>query len=382
MQNVSTKRRDRINSDEEERFRLGYEIKTTIRFHQDNSHVHIQRAEVVSGKRLLAQLSYGDAATIWRINLGWRRRQKQEQHGFVIDIDQGYWQNNEALEDDPADPMGQRTQRVIPYVEDRKNALIFEPAEPLDQDQMASLMAALKKAIQITYQLEESELGAEALPAADDRRVILFYESAEGGAGALRQLVKDPSAFSEVAKTALEICHYDPDTGDDLGKALLSDEECEAACYDCLMSYYNQPEHRLLDRKIINALLLEYKDATTEVSPVALIRDDHYQQLRRLCQSELEEKWLDHLNQNGYRLPTKAQQLVEECSTRPDFLYESDYVAIYIDGYYHWDEKRQQRDVGQQTCLENLGYTVLRFGLLDDWPAVIDQNSYLFGKAA
>src|SRR5690606_4982990 len=32
MQNVTTKRRDRINSDEEERTRMGYELRTGVRF--------------------------------------------------------------------------------------------------------------------------------------------------------------------------------------------------------------------------------------------------------------------------------------------------------------------------------------------------------------
>ena len=32
LQNVSTKRRDKINSDEEERMRMGYEIITGVRF--------------------------------------------------------------------------------------------------------------------------------------------------------------------------------------------------------------------------------------------------------------------------------------------------------------------------------------------------------------
>ena len=27
-------------------------------------------------------------------------------------------------------------------------------------------------------------------------------------------------------------------------------EECDAACYRCLLSYYNQPDHKLLDRKL------------------------------------------------------------------------------------------------------------------------------------
>ena len=42
------------------------------------------------GERL-ATLDYGHAATIWRINFGWRRRENPEQLGFVLDTERGYW---------------------------------------------------------------------------------------------------------------------------------------------------------------------------------------------------------------------------------------------------------------------------------------------------
>ena len=60
---------------------------------------------------------------------------------------------------------------------------------------MASLQAALKHAIQVQYQLEDDELAAEPLPSADDRHLILLYESAEGGAGVLRQLLDRPDGL-------------------------------------------------------------------------------------------------------------------------------------------------------------------------------------------
>jgi hypothetical protein len=31
-------------------------------------------------------------------------------------------------------------------------------------------------------------------------------------------------------------------------------------------------------------------------------------------------------------------------------------------------------------CLENIGYTVLRFGVLDEWEDIFKNNSYVFGK--
>ena len=109
---------------------------------------------------------------------------------------------------------------------------------------MASLQPAIKNAIQALYQLEDNELAAEPLPDWDNRRLILLYESAEGGAGVLRQLVSDPQAIKNVARKALELCHFDPDSGEDLRHAPGASEICEAACYDCLMSYSNQPDHR------------------------------------------------------------------------------------------------------------------------------------------
>ena len=48
------------------------------------------------------KLTYGDAATLWRINLGWRRRKDKDIHGFVLDTERGYWASNkEAVETIP-----------------------------------------------------------------------------------------------------------------------------------------------------------------------------------------------------------------------------------------------------------------------------------------
>ena len=54
---------------------------------------------------------------------------------------------------------------------------------------------------------------------------------------------------------ALELCHFNPDTGADLGKAEHAQEKCQAACYDCLLSYFNQPDHESLDRHCVKDLL-------------------------------------------------------------------------------------------------------------------------------
>ena len=217
LQNVATKRRDRITSDEEERTRLGYEIRCGLRFKNVGGVLECRTGEVTKDGQPFFKLIYGDAATIWRINLGWRRRSNKERYGFVLDREKGFWQSSDQLpaEEDPGDPMGPKTDRVVPFVEDRRNCLIFEPAERLDEVVFTSLQSALKKAIQAVYQLEDNEIGCEPLPSPDDRRQILFYEASEGGAGVLRRLLDEPDAFANVAREALRICHFHPETGSD-----------------------------------------------------------------------------------------------------------------------------------------------------------------------
>ena len=383
LRNVSTRRRDKINSDEEERMRMGYQIITGVRFSEQGERAAYHTAVLEKDGEPLVRLTYGSAAMLWRINLGWSRRVNKEQHGFVLDLERGYWAKNDQVPDESeADPMSARVMRVIPYVEDSRNCLLFEPIQPLSPDVMASLQAALKSAIQVQYQLEDNELAAEPLPAADDRRLLLFYESAEGGAGVLRRLVDDATALARVAEEALQICHFDPATGDDLRHAPHSREDCEAACYDCLMSYYNQREHRLLDRQKIRDILLEFTQAQIVTSPVAKTRGDHLQELLRQAGSDLERQWLQYLEQQKYRLPSKAQVFIEACKTRPDFLYEVEQVAVYIDGPHHAYAERHARDVQQTEDMIDRGYTVIRFGLADDWGAIISQYPNVFGRTA
>ena len=251
----------------------------------------------------------------------------------------------------------------------------------MDENQIASLQAAMKQAIQTVYQLEDSELAAEPLPNMDDRRVILLYEAAEGGAGVLRHLISGPRAFAAVAKEALEICHFDAATGQDRRRAPRATEDCEAACYDCLMTYSNQRDHGLLDRMSIRDFLLQCRGAVVSGSPSVLPRAEHLNRLMNQAGSTLEKGWLTFVDERDLNLPSKAQYLMQVCSTRPDFFYEDQQVAVYIDGPFHDYPERAQRDQEQTHCLEDLGYTVIRFGHQDDWENIFARFPHVFGAA-
>lgn len=380
LQNVSTRRRDRISSDEEDRMRLGYEIQTSIRFAEYGGTVAYKTAKAIKDDESVAELTYSQAATIRRINLGWRRRKNKNRKGFLLDIERGYWAKSEVVQDDTDDGLSNRTMLVVPFVEDRKNSLLINTAAQHTVQQMASLQAALKSAIQILFQLEDNELAAEPLPNRDERSQLLFYEAAEGGAGVLSRLVEDPTSLSQVAREALALCHFNPDTGEDLRRSPKAKEDCEAACYNCLMSYSNQMDHPLLDRHTVRDLLMSLAAGRVEASPTDLPRSEHLVRLKRQCDSDLERQWLDYLDQSNLRLPAKAQQLFEACGTRADFYYPDSHAAIYIDGSHHDYPDRQQRDQQQSQCMEELGIMVIRFGYRDNWDVIIEKYPSIFGR--
>jgi very-short-patch-repair endonuclease len=340
-------------------------------------------------------MEYGHAANLWRINLGWRRRDHREplEQGFKLDVERGDWLSETkareieepAAEEDSVPVKDRRIETVIPYVQDTRNALILDPVfddgDPeLRTRKMASLQSALKRAIQAEFDLEEAELAAEPLPRRQDRRRILLYEASEGGAGVLQRLLSEPEAIQRVAKTALELLHYNPDTGAHLRFGPSSEEECEAACYDCLMTYSNQMDHALLDRTTIRDYLRELAAGTVGPVQGPTEPEEHYGGLYEQCDSELEREWLAYLEERGLNLPSRAQVRISDCGTQADFYYDSHNTAVYIDGPPHDYPSRQNRDRQQELCLEEAGYFVIRFGNTVDWDAVIAEYPSVFGS--
>jgi len=380
LQNVVAKRRERITCDEEERLRMGYDIHTVVRFAERYGQPSYRTATALYEGHPIATIQYGQSADLWRVNLGWRRRGATSQAGFDLDIERGYWSKREEEDDD--NPISDRIRRVVPFVQDTKNCLILRPSEPLEMHVMASLQAALKSSLQLAYELEDRELSVESLPSRKQRNAILIYEAAEGGLGALSRVLATPNELSRIARIALDLCHFDPDTGEDRHRAANATEDCEAACYDCLLSYTNQRDHDILDRQAIKDLLMELANCHVEASPSPLSRGEHLERLLRVAGSDLERAWLKHLEAADCNLPSHAQRLFEACSTRPDFFYERQKTVIYVDGPPHDYPERATRDKQQTECMEDLGWTVIRFSHRDDWDEVLNRYRGIFGGHA
>lgn len=378
LQNVSLKIAQRITCDEEERQRFGYKMVSSYRFPEVGGRLDRKDAEVFVDDTLAMRLSYGDATDLYRINLGWAHQRDDQPPGFILDLERGYWSSNPADDqDDPDAPNQGRLQRVVPYVKDTKNALVLRFEPPRTGPEMASLQAAFKEAIQKHFQLEPRELSAEPMPAMADRREILFYEASEGGAGVLRQIVEDPSILPLLARRALEICHFDPDTLKDNGA-----EICGKACYECLLDYGNQPDHKDLDRYLIQHLLADLSRSVCRPAGGMGSRAERMAALRTRCDSQLEKRWLDLVEKLVMRVPSDAQCLIEACATRPDFYYGEHNAAIYVDGPPHDEPDQLREDEAITQRLMNMGYIVIRFHHKADWEAIFRRHPDIFGVSA
>lgn len=396
IENVSTRRAERITANEEERVRQGYEMQTTLQFSEQDGKLQVRPAELKDTDGVVLELQYGSAATVWRMNLGWRRRKEKSLLGFMINPVNGQWMGgaDEAGEPD-GDTAPDKTppQRIVPYVEDRRNVLIVRPVEELSLKTMATLQYALKRGIEAVYQLEESELMAEPLPKADLRRSILLYESAEGGAGVLTRIATEPGALARVAAEALAIMHFTPsEDGSWIADGLNQETDangkpvCEAGCYRCLLSYYNQPDHTNIDRqdlenegKVLDILCRLTRSQGT-VGSFGRTPEAQQGELERISGSSLEHAWLKYVEAHGYRMPDRGQESIECCKTTADFFYEDWKAAIFIDGPHHDSAKQAEADTAINRCLDGAGYYVVRFPKeAAHWPEVFATHAALFG---
>lgn len=165
----------------------------------------------------------------------------------------------------------------------------------------------------------------------------------------------------------------------DTGHGHHTTERCEAACYDCLRSYYNQQDHELVDRHLIAPILIQYTRAVVESSTTAAPRETHLEALLRQCQSDLERRWLNTLQERGLRLPSHAQYRVEAARVRADFAYRDHHLLVFVDGPPHQYEAVLQRDRDQDEALADLGYVVVRFTFHAPWDAIFAQFPETFG---
>ncbi|MET7286454.1 protein kinase [Streptomyces sp. NPDC005573] len=407
LHTVYTTRRERISSDEEERRRAGFRLETSYRFHDHGARRGRLNAAIddADGGRL-AEVAYGDSATIRITNTGRVRAKKDEPPGYWLDLTDGRWMNDkdaaEASGDSSELPVidadgneRRRKKRVIPYVEDRRNILVVTLDEALPEPIALTLMYALERGIEAAFELEDAELSSELLPPDDGpRRRILFMEAAEGGAGVLRRLQAEDDAFAKAAARALEICHFAADGTDEGDEAHRPGRACALGCYECLLTYGNQLDHALINRHTVAALLVRFASAAATREARGESRSEQYRRL--IAQSpaepttvessaaELAETgdFLSWVKAKGLNLPTETATLLTEANAAPDFVYRMSgmRLAVFVD--LPDTEQTALRDEDAEERLLDAGWEYVRFGPGKDWDAIAASYTDCFGSPA
>jgi serine/threonine protein kinase len=420
LHTVYTSPRERISSDEEERRRAGFRLETSYAF-QDHG---VRKGRLTShvtdaGGGPVADLDYGDSATVRITNLGRVRANEKEPDGYWLDLGDGRWLNDraaaDAIEDSGmavVDDKGEekrRKARVLPYVEDRRNILVVTLDEPQPEPVALSFLYALERGIEAAFELEDSELTAELLPPdGGPRRRLLFTEAAEGGAGVLRRIQHEKGALAEAARSALEICHFEPAGGEDQGGPT-DHEKCARGCYSCLLTYANQAHHRQLSRHAAKPLLLRLATARTTPEDRGESRSEQFRRLAPAAgaakaasegageahspaagtssPTPVEETLtalveagdlLGWLRAKGYRLPDAVNALVPTAGACPDLVFHLDgaNLAVFVD--IPGRASDSTRDQAARDRLEDAGWDVLRFPTDADWDAIVDDNAPYF----
>ncbi len=171
---------------------------------------------------------------------------------------------------------------------------------------------------------------------------LVFYDTMPGGTGYLKRLVEN---LPQIAARAL---------------AHLEDCACEKACYRCLMEFWNQRVHALLDKRLVISALRTLAAANPNApTPTPLDPDTRFD-------SFLESQFYTLLAAHGLPLP-KTQEVVRDQAGRPivraDFRYEAQRLIILTDGrqFHTRDAVQIQHDLNQRNLLARDGWQLLEF---------------------
>ncbi|MBA3045306.1 MAG: DEAD/DEAH box helicase [Euryarchaeota archaeon] len=350
---------ERISSDEEERRRLGYNITS----HYERGPT-VENYTITSGETSF-DISYEHNGKIIIVNQGTNRSEDEaegQEAGFVFcnacnkwlfgergnkHLEEGYDQCPRNASDDDiikgiflfAHGLHDVVTLDIPYP---KNL----PPESREAFYL-SVKGAILQGLQISLNIEESEVKGmiKPNPEREGEYKILIYEKVEGGIGVVKALTEE-ARLKDILLRAREILHEGEPEG------------CQRACYECLLSYYNQIEHALLDRTLALDFLKDYIDLRIQKG----IEEDRFQELYDKCDSGFEKAVLNKIVEIGIRLPDDGQKIIYDSESvpiaKPDFFYKPN-IAIFVDGPDHEKEHVKKSDEVKRDKLRALGYTVV-----------------------
>jgi hypothetical protein len=216
-----------------------------------------------------------------------------------------------------------------------------------------TLRTALILGLSLALRQGPSEIRGCDLPSSDPTQPeLLFYEATVGSAGALARVLEGDT-IRDTVNFALEAMHF-TDQGEDMLP------ECKTACYECLQDFFNQREHRFLNRHLVKDFLLWLRDA----SPVPVDLDSWQDIIQSLHGPGAgnEQRFLELLRDNGLPKPTRQHYaLPEDGDPIAEIDFQIGRVHVLVDGSVHHVKWVQEVDAAKRDALHLEGYTLLEF---------------------
>ena len=364
MSETRTERMMRISCEEEDRMSRGYD--TEVFFSVPAGIETIKKAIIRNEEDEFIYLRYIPVAQLVQINKKWHI---SPEDGFLMGMRSGIWKKQSVLE---KPEQSEEHKRVKLFTTDNADVLYIQPIKPLalEADGVLTLQYAFKQAIENIFQIETQELGVTLIGDSVNPN-ILIYESSEGSLGVLSQFMDDPATFNKVIVEAIKICRYDePDYKDN-------------ASYDDLLSYYNQRDHKRINRFLIKDALEKLKICNIEIQANQAFQnyEEHYQHFLKSIDptSETELKFLKYLYKNGFRLPDQAQKYVDGIYSQPDFFYGPD-VHVFCDGTPHDGPSIKKHDEQVRQAIRNKGEQVIVYYYKDKLEDIVTKRPDIFKK--
>ena len=126
---------------------------------------------------------------------------------------------------------------------------------------VTTLAHALKLGMQLEMHVDEREIDHFLVvrePPTGPEVVLAYYDTLPGGTGYLARLFERLPEVAAISRRHLAEC------------------PCERACYRCLMQFWNQRDHQLLDKRLVLPALAMLAEGVTSVAAPAMSQQERF----------------------------------------------------------------------------------------------------------
>jgi hypothetical protein len=188
----------------------------------------------------------------------------------------------------------------------------------------------------------------------------------------LTRFVAEETSLAAVARKALQVMHFainDEGALPEDPSALVDEPSapCVAACYRCLMSYYNQPDHELIDRRDEAAKEILLRLARCTTVPVEVQVEATFTEADS---ASVYAQWFAEAARRG--IPAVDAVPLADDGWQARLVWRRSYVAATVDGADAIDSEK----------LEELGFDVIQFGNPATWNEGFARLAAALGKTA